>query len=218
MRGPNYQKERGERQKQRILDLVASEPKTAKQLAEGIHLSLTGVLLHTKVMMRETPRRLHIAGWVPSSGGKPAPLYGLGDVPDAAYDPIRKAKLPDRVDTRAALIRKLLEDAPLTAEQLGNAAHLSPSRTRFYLRRLRDAGEVHIKGWEPPPGRGDLSPVYALGNRTDKKKPRKTRAETYRKEKSDPERLARLQAKRRARHTLEKYRKKPQGIFAALGL
>lgn len=218
MRGPNYQKERGERQKQRILDLVASEPMTAKQLAESIHLSLTAVLLHTKAMMRSAPRRLRIAGYVPSSIGKPAPLYGPGEAPDTAYDPIRKAKLLDRVETKAALIRKHLEEAPRTAEQLGNLAHMSPSRTRFYLRRLRDAGEVYIKSWAPPPGRGDLSPVYAIGSRTDKKKPKKTRAETYAKEKADPERLARIQAKRRARHTLEKYRKNPQGIFAALGL
>lgn len=213
-----YQRSRGERQKGRILAAIAAEPKTVRQLAEAVHLTMSAVLLHTKAMMRETPRRLHIAGYVPNSEGRPAPLYGPGDIPDASYERKRKDKVPDRLEARRAKLIELLRAAPRTAAQLGQLMHLSDSRVRIYIRELREEGGAYIKDWAPPPGRGDLSPVYALGNRPDKVKPRQTRADTYQKEISDPDKHARLLAKQRARYTVKKHTKRPQGVFAALGL
>lgn len=214
----NYQRDRGERQKCRILAVVDAEPLTAKEIAEAIHLTLSGALLHIKDLMEESPRRLHVAGHVPNSEGRPAPKYGAGDMSDAVYQPIRKPKLPDRAEVRRTAVLVALKESPLTAEQLGQKLNLSVSRARFYVQELREQGLAYIKSWLPPHGRGDRAPVYALGHKPDAPKRQQTRAETYRKEVSDPDKHERLLAKRRARYNVQKHTRNKQGIFAALGL
>lgn len=217
-RAPNYQKERGERQKHRILALVAAQPMSARELADAVHLTLTGVLIHTKQMMRETPRRLRIAAYRPTAAGKPTPLYGAGSEPDAIYERKRKDKQPDRVEARMAQLVQVLEDGPGTAEQLGMRMNLSTARAREYVRRLRAMGWAHISDWVAPVGRGDLAPCYALGAKKDKPKPRQTRADRYRKERQDPEKYEHILAQRRHLHQRAKLRQKPNGIFGALGI
>lgn len=217
-RGPEYQKERGERRKQHILELTAERPMSARELAAAVHLTLSAVLLHTKAMMSETPRRMHIAALVPTGTGKPTPLYGPGDHPDAVYEPVRKPKLPDRVETRMGQLVELLEQGSCTAEQVALKMHLSISRAREYVRRLREMRWAYIADWIKPQGRGDLAPSYALGMRPDKPKPRETRAERWRKERGDAEKYRRILAQRRHLEHRAKLRKKPNTIFGALGL
>jgi predicted ArsR family transcriptional regulator len=217
-RGPDYQKDRGERQKQRILELTAAKPMSARDLAGAVYLTVSAVLLHTKAMMRETPRRMHIAALAPTGTGKPTPLYGPGDLPDTIYDPVRKPKLPDRVETRMGQLVELLEQGSCTTEQAAIKMHLSHSRAREYMRRLREMGWAYITDWIKPEGRGDLAPSYALGMRADKPKPRETRAERWRKEKGDAEKYRRILAQRRHLEQRAKLRAKPNTIFGALGL
>lgn len=217
-RGPEYQKDRGERQKQRILELTAVAPMSARDLAAAVHLTVSAVLLHTKAMMRETPRRMHIAALVPAGKGKPTPMYGPGDLPDAVYEPVRLPSKPDRVETRMGQLVELLEQGSCTAEQAALKMHLSISRAREYVRRLRDMRWAYIADWIKPEGRGDLAPSYALGIRADKPKPRETRAERWRKERGDAEKYRRILAQRRHLHLRAKLKTKPNGIFGALGL
>lgn len=211
-------KEIGDRQKQKILDQVAEKPMSARDLAGKVHLTLAGVLFHTKQMMRETPRRLRIADYEHRGQGKPAPLYGPGDAPDAVYEAKRKPKLPDRVEARMGQLVEALERGSYTADQLGLLLHLSASRVRKYIRDLRDMRWAYISEWLAPEGRGDLAPVYSLGMKVDKPKPRQTRAERYRKEKGDPEKYRRLLAQRRHLYQRAKLKQKPNTIFGALGL
>lgn len=211
-------KEIGDRQKQKILALVGAQPMSAKDLAGKVHLTLSGVLIHTKQMMAETPRRLRIAGYVLGGPGKPTPLYGPGGEPDAVYEAKRKPKQPDRIETRMGQLVEVLQEGEFTVEQLALRMHLSLSRVREYVRRLRDMRWAYISSWIAPDGRGDLAPAYALGIRADKPKPRKTRAQRYREERADPEKYRRILAQRRHLHQRAKLKQKPNTIFGALGL
>jgi len=210
-------KEIGDRQKQKILALVAVSPMSARDLAGKVHLTLGGVLIHTKQMMAETPRRIRIAEYRLQGQGKPAPLYGPGDGPDAVYEARRKPKLPDRVETRMGQLVEVLEQGACTAEQAALKMNLSIARAREYIRRLRAMRWAYIADWIAPEGRGDLAPSYALGIRPDKPKPQQTRADRYRKEKSDPERYRRSLTLRRHQYQIAKLKQKPNTIFGALG-
>lgn len=211
-------KEIGDRQKQKILAQVATQPMSARDLAAKVHLTVSAVLLHTKQMMSETPRRLRIAEYDATGRGKPAPLYGPGDAPDVAYEAKRKPKQPDRVEARMGKLVETLEQGSYTADQLGILLCLSASRVRKYIRNLRDMRWAYISDWLAPEGRGDLAPVYALGMKADKPKPRQTRADRYRKERADPEKYSRILAQRRHLHQRAKLKQKPNTIFGALGL
>ena len=211
-------KEIGDRQKQKILAQVATQPMSARDLAAKVHLTVSAVLLHTKQMMSETPRRLRIAGYDATGRGKPAPLYGPGDAPDAAYEAKRKPKQPDRVEARMGKLVETLEQGSYTADQLGILLCLSASRVRKYIRNLRDMRWAYISDWLAPEGRGDLAPVYALGMKADKPKPRQTRADRYRKERADPEKYSRILAQRRHLYQRAQLKQRPNTIFGALGL
>lgn len=215
-RPADYQKYRSDRQIERILAAIADAPMTAKQLADQISVTVSCILIYTKRLMAE-PRQIHIAGHAPSPKGKPSPLYGPGDRPNVEYTPKRKPKQGNRVEMQIDRVTKALA-TPCTADQLGAKIHLTRSRARFYIRELRLAKLAYIASWDAPPGRGDLSPVYALGSKRDKKKPRQTRAERYRIEKADPDKHERSLAKRRARHHSAKAASKPNTWLSALGV
>lgn len=217
-RGPNYQAERGERQRGRISWALRPAPLTAQQLADQLHLSRDAVLLHLRRMLDAEPRQVHVGGYLPAPRqGKAAPLYAAGPGVDVEYPRYRKPKAADRVEGRLAAMVALLAE-PRTSGQLAELMHLSSSRVLFYLSELKAAGRIHIKAWASPPGRGDLSPVYALGKRKDKAKPRQSRAERYKLEISDPERHEDMLARRRTRYSLIKAKSRPNGVFGALGL
>lgn len=217
-RPENYQAERGERQRGRIAWALRSAPLTAQQLADQLHLSRDAVLLHLRRMLDAEPRQVHVDGYLPAPRqGKAAPLYGAGPGVDAEYPRYRKPKAEDRVEARIATMVELLAE-PRTSGQLGELMHLSASRVCVYLAGLRAEGRIYIKAWASPPGRGDLSPVYALGKRKDKAKPRQSRAERYKLEIADPERHEDMLARRRTRYSLIKAKSRPNGVFGALGL
>jgi predicted ArsR family transcriptional regulator len=212
-RSAQYQKERGERQMLRILDVVTKSPSTARQLAGRLSISGSAILIYTKRM--RTAHRLHISDHIHSGGGRPAPIYAAGDLPDVEFVPRRKPKVRDRKTVQRERVIKAFHE-PATAEQVASSMNLTASRARFYIKELRDQKKLYIKEWRSPLGRGDLTPVYALGNRPDKPKKRQTRAERYQLELADPDKHSRILAKRRARDWASRAARTPQTPWSAL--
>lgn len=206
---------RREYQQGRILAAIASEPLTAQQLADRLHLSRDMILRHLAMLMAEVPRRLHVAGFE-TTIARPAPKYGPGDLPDAVYVPTRAPTRQNEVDEQTERAAAELKACPMTTSQLADKLGLSVSRTRFYVATLRADGKAYIKAWNAPPCGGDLAPVYGLGNRPDKPKARKTGAQRYRELKADPEKHERNLAKRRVLYRIRKSTRAPQTWCSAL--
>jgi predicted ArsR family transcriptional regulator len=215
-RPANYQQYRGERQIARILAAVANEPMTARELAAHVNLHVSSVLIYTQRLMAE-PRQLRVAAYAPCSRGKPAPMYGPGDAPDVDYIGTRKPRVGERLEKQRARVLAAMA-SPCTAEQLGVKLSLTVSRARVYIRELRKAKQAYIQSWASPPARGDLAPVYALGSKADKPKPRQSRALRYKLEKADQDRHDRNLAKRRARYDVAKAVARPNTWLSALGV
>ena len=213
----NYANTRGALREKRILELLAAGPLSARAIAAELHLSLSGTLIYLS-RLRAAPQRVHVAGFDCIGSGRETPLYGLGELPDAVFEAKRKPKQPvKRIDAQRAKTLSALA-TPMTAAQLGVILCISAGATVVYVTELRAQNKAYIKTWKAPGKRGDLAPVYALGNRLDAPKPRQSRADRYQKDKADREKYERLLAKRRMYHRLARARKTPQSIFSALGL
>lgn len=204
----------------RILDILASEPMTLRQLADKLGLSLDSLYIYRN-RLSSAPKRIYVSGYS-DTGARPAPLYAAGDLPDVEYVPARKPKLAEdrKTKQRNRLLELLKNDGEQTAEQAGIRLSLSTSRARFYINELRTSSlkQAYIKRWQHPGKRGDLAPVYALGNRPDAPKPRTTRAQRYKQEKSDQDKYDHILDQRRTRYALKRASSKPRSWAYALGL
>jgi DNA-binding CsgD family transcriptional regulator len=213
-RGPNYQKERGERQEQRIIASLTETPKTPAQLAGALSMGQSNVSIYTRRLKRQG--RIYVSGH--SGGiGRPAPIFAVGSMPDVEYVPKRRSTPIKTTATRLTEVKKLLE-AGHTSRELGQKLHLTRGRAQKLVQLLREQTPVRVVGWRHPGHRGDLAPIYRLGTGSDAPKPRETRAQRYAKEKADPEIYERNLRRRRAQYHIDKARKKPNGIFGALGI
>lgn len=215
-RGPDYQKDRSDRQKARIMDALADGPMNTKALAEKLHLSRTIILKYLHQLGQE-PRLVRVSGY-DDRHGRPAPIYALGSEADEVFVRQADRPRPGRVAMRRQQIIDALTGSPMTCEQLSNIIGIQRSPIRNYLAELRNERRVHISGWTKAIKQGDIAPIYGLGNRPDAPKPRKSRQQRWKEEKADPERYDRIKAKKRAAYAVDVAVKKPQGIFAALGL
>lgn len=217
-RAPDYQKERGQRQEQRILGSLAESPKTSRQLADLLSVSLSNISIYTRRL--RSAGQVHIAGYESCGIRRPAPQWGVGALPDAEYVPTRcPVPVPTAAD-RLAQARQLLK-AGHTSTELGKQMSITRGRAQKYIQMLREPDaqgrrNVQIIGWRHPGKRGDLAPIYKVGCGEDTPKPRETRAERYRKEVADPDKRAHLLSKRRAQYRIDKARQAPQPWFAAL--
>lgn len=214
-RPADYQKYRGKRQRERIL-AVAKIPVTARTLAAALNLTTSSINIYTKLMMAE-PRTLRIGDYDRSLIGKPAPMYVAGAGPDAVFNPKRKDKLADRRQTQLARVLKALE-IPCTALEVAVIISRAPSRAHAYIRDLRDDKKVYIADYQKPDGRGARAPIYAVGDKRDKKLKRQTRAQRHKRDMADDDRRERIQTKRKTHDNLARLAKKPHGIFSALGV
>jgi len=209
-------------QRGRILAALDGDSLTAQQLADRLHLTRDAINLHLRAMRNETPRLVHISGHVYNpEGGRPAPKYSPGDKEEATYIPTRQI-LQGRKNAVEHTLRRvvdLLQRTPMTAVELANALDLAPARARWYINHLRTATlkRVYIKRYVPNFG-GYPAPVYAAGNKPDAIYTPKTRKEMYQEEMSDPERRQRALNRNKLRWIVKSTRKKPNGIFAALGI
>lgn len=218
-RNADYQKERGERQQDRILDCIADQAKTTKQIAAELYMSRASVAIYLKRLMDSTPRHAHIERYELPTTGRATPFYRLGNKPDAVFQPyyVRKPKQPDRKTARIMDILELLT-VPHTVHEICAEITLTPSGVRRYLQELKADKRIYIKGWRHPGKRGDLAPIYALGNRPDAPKRGESRSERYKREKADKDKYERILAKRRAADRAKAAASKPNTWLGALGL
>jgi hypothetical protein len=144
----------------------------------------------------------------------------VGDLPDVELIRCRKKKaLVPRFAAQLARVLKALK-TPQTTMQLALVLNFSQSRARVYIHELRATKpkRAYIKDWQDPGKQGDWAPVYALGNRPDKRKPKITRADRYCKDRANDEKYERILAQRRKLHMLDKARKNKQTWASSLGL
>lgn len=67
----------------RMRKLMAVKQRSAHELAEALHLEISGIHQYLKHMLAQTLRQIHVAAYKSNRGGRPTPLYALGDKPDA---------------------------------------------------------------------------------------------------------------------------------------
>lgn len=204
---------RREYQRGRILAAIASEPLTAQQLADRLHLTRDGINLILAGMRAEKPRLVHVAGHTPNpNGGRPAPMYRPGDKKDAQYVKTRAPKGRVTLEQQLERILKMIAAEPMTAVAVTERMGLK--RARLYVTDLHDQRKVHIHSWNQHPMGGYPSPVYAVGNLPDAPRPepmstREKNARHWARLKADPQRHAlHLQ--------MQRVRRKPQTWFSAL--
>lgn len=221
MRSPDYQRSRNERQVKRITAALTESPMTRNQLAAKLYLSGYSIIYYMRQMRRDG--LVYIAGhFHHAKKGQPAPIYALGNLPDAVYDPASRVKPDTKPGRPAAAIRQAEAlqhlKAAHSSEQLGKRMFVSQARARFYIGKLKAEGKVYILRWDAPPARGDQIPVYMAGKRKDAVKVQQTRAERYKLEMANPEKAERIITKKRAAYACQKASSKKQSIFAALGI
>lgn len=210
----SYQKERGERQENRILEALAVQPMTTSQLSTALHLSVPRV--NTYIPRLRAASKVYTFDFV-VSGSFHVPVHALGNKPDASRVRVKDIPKPPRVEAQTIRVRDFLKTAH-SAEQVALHLGVTVSRARVYIRKLRKLGEVYIKEWLNMHGQGDLTPFYELGNRPDAPKPKRTRADRYRKEQADAEKYERVLAKRRARYHVAKAKSRQNTWAGALGI
>lgn len=206
---------RTEYQRSRILAAIATDSMTTQQLADRLHLSRGATQLHLTAMMTETPRRVHISGFAQVTfKSKGAPMYLAGDKEDAKY--VKVSRLKGRISARERKqqILKRLAIANMSGTELVESTGLQ--RARVYIAELYAAGKIHIGGWRPSLVGGSPIQLYAKGHGSDVQKPprqseHEKRARYWAKLKSDPHRHGMYLLTARLR-------KKPQSVFAALGI
>jgi DNA-binding CsgD family transcriptional regulator len=215
-RAPDYQKERGERQEQRIIECLMAGPKTVTTLAALLAMSRCNAEIYMRRMHKAD--RIHIATYEKRTG-RPAPVWAVGQKTDAEYVPNRRPSPVRTVAERVEQVKELLK-AGHTSRELAEKLCVTRGRAQHYVQLLRKAGNVSVRiiGWRHPGHRGDLAPIYRIGCGEDAPKPRETRAQRYAKEKANPEKYERILRKRRVRHLVDMAKKRPNGIFGALGI
>lgn len=218
-RGPNYQKERGERQIKRICEFLERGPANKITIAESCFMAGSTAMGYIKRLRAEN--RVFICGHTANGSGRPAPIYQLGEGVDKVFCRVKrkhqgKGTRPS-MDERSKEALKILRSAKTSAE-LGILMKIAQSRANRYIRDLRAQGKVFIMGYRQPPNGGDQSPVYMAGKQPDAVKRRITRAERYAATMANPVKAERELMKRKTRLVVEKAKRKPQSIFSALGL
>lgn len=220
----NSQKEIGLMREQQILSSLRESPKTNAQLCEATGLRRASIALYL-VRLHAEPKRAYISGHIMRSHGSPAPVWSAGDKPDVEYVPQSYPMPKTSAAERREQVLSLLTSRHMSMRQLADKMYVTPATAGRYVTKLRRNGEVYVCRWIAPynayPGTRAATwvPVYAVGNKPDVPMP---------KQESSSARHARLHAhegyreernkKRRLRYQVEKTRKKPNTIFAALGL
>lgn len=184
--GPrNYPKYRAE--KRIIATLTERGPLSAKDLAELVFLAPGGItsrLRRLRKGLADFPK-LRIAGWEPPENcGPHAPLYAIGDEPDAVlvrtgrYAPDRKRR--DMNATRKAFLLELATHGPLTRHELAAHFGLTLSGAWRVLVSLQKGvvplARVRVCGFDRTRS-GQQTPRYAIGNAYDAKPVHMTRKE-----------------------------------------
>lgn len=111
-----------------------------------------------------------------------------------------KAKNPfSRSEATMARVEALLKEKPMTADDLAEAAFLCRFWAGEYVKHFKEQKKIHISGWVTvQKGKRVHLPVYAWGDGTDARAPRKkTNAQRLKERRRDPE--VRMQESQRAK-------------------
>lgn len=158
-RGPNYQKERGERQMQRVLDLLATGPKDLYELADALHLSRTNVGVAIRRLKKRPDRRVYLAGYELNSG-RPRHIYALGDDQDVTVRRFQMDRIYEAMKGEAR---------PWSLERAALMTPMNYASVRIYMRALKKAGRVHIATWAW--SEHNAYPLYLTGKGHDAPRP-----------------------------------------------
>lgn len=212
-----FQRERGEFQRKKILALLSSGPMSSQNIADKVFLERTAVLLHIQELRRQGLVR--IAGHVMQSRSREIPLYGLGGEPDAVYVKAKylqpKCYEEQRAKVRDAILAQL-EVSPATAPELAIFLGLSNPTIRKYLPKMQGAGLIHRAAWVKKEGGGIQVAIWAIGEKPDA--PKHKLIKRARLGHLPQHQIDLLWKKREAKEIVSIAKKKPQGIFAALGV
>lgn len=218
----SYQALPGMAQCDRIVAHLQQGPESADRMCAALGLLYSNLWRYIKRLRAE--KRIHISGWEPRQG-RPAPIYSAGDRPDVEFVPLRRPVPKISAAQRRVKIIELLTTKPRTSMKLAEAMHVGRDGVLRYLTEMRRERAVYVARWQHPNKTrgaglgGRWSPVYAVGNKPDAPMPPKeTSKQRHDRLSKDSAYVARCVRKRKARHTVERHLKKPQGIFAALGL
>jgi DNA-binding CsgD family transcriptional regulator len=160
-RGPDYQKERSERQEQRILDALLVASMTAYQLAERLHLSRQCIQVHVRALMAQPDRRVHVVSFQ-LGAGRPRLVYGLGSGHDAKIHKFQQERVLD-----------FLTDItiPQSAYQISERMGMGYGNLKVYIRGLKKRRKIHIASWLW--SAKVAVPLYLIGNEPNAPKPTK---------------------------------------------
>lgn len=221
-RGPEYQKERSERQRARILSLLCAHPMSKRQVSSELFMHPETASGHLTIMRRLG--MIHIGGHFlddKSGMGRVVPVYYPGNLPDVKYTSVRermRIQTQEHSAYRKKLVEQALQDGPRRSDQISLAIGLSVGRTRTYIRQMRLEGKVYIAKWGIGAENNYTFPLYGLGSKKDAKQPKMTTKQYYKKLKKSVERYGKMIDKKMAADAVKKHLRKPQSIFSALGL
>lgn len=215
----------GNSRKQAILNLLESGPMTRKQIADALNGASSSVAAHLAAL--NEAGKVYICNHIPNHMGMPAAVWGLGNKPNVEYVPKCLPATKTSAEERRQQILKLLKEKPRSAQQLVGSIHVVKKTISVYIAQLRrpDSRKLYIIRWLAPgvayPGARAASwvPVYAVGDKPDAQKPkRETKAERYARQKQSEKFLEAERRRARIYYVVKKTRKKPNGIFGALGI
>lgn len=159
-RGPDYQKERSERQQQRILELLAIRPMSAYDLSDRLHLARTNVHKHLNALMEKPNRRVRVATFE-LKVGRPRYVYALGNKPDLKMAAFQKQRIVDA-------LKEL--DEPSTTYAIVDSIGMDRSNIKHYFQPLRKAKRIYIADWIWSDR--TATPLYLAGQGEDAPRPR----------------------------------------------
>lgn len=84
----------------RLIEMLQRTPMTANEVGEALELAPARARWYISELRKSTPRRLYVKRFEPNVGGYPAPVYAVGNKPDAVYTP----------KTRADVYREIMAD------------------------------------------------------------------------------------------------------------
>lgn len=135
-RGPNYQKERGERQQSRILEALAIAPASTVELSELLHMSRSCVHKHLTALQTKPNRRVRVVDFEVVVLGRPRSIYGLGKIRDVTI-----------ADVQCKRILAALTEEVSALELIERLNMLSGAVYR-YLGQLLAKNKIHIARWD----------------------------------------------------------------------
>lgn len=160
LRGSDYQKERGERQMGRVMELLTRGPMTSYQLADAMHLSRQNVLVALRRLMERPNRRVYLHTFELRTG-RPRYVFALGNKPNMTIERFQCERIIKRVEDVTV---------PWNLYRLASLLQMEYGTVKIYMRHLIRGKKVHVADW----GWSDRTayPLYLIGKGHDVPRPK----------------------------------------------